>query len=263
VREAERGEEALAHIGAALPRGPGVDVLCAQLRDMAARQDRSFLERPVLLGHGCDPWQPAERELGLTRKVLEGLAALPGVDLRCTTQSSLVGRDLDLLGQIARRGRVQVRVSVTSLERRAWTALEPHAPSPERRLMAMGMLARAGIAVGVQVEPVLRGVHDAEAAWVQLLTRAREAGAGFATARPLALSDGARERLLRHLGEVEPERVAPLRRLLARPHLHDARSWAEAQARFAAICKRVGLECRDLSSAEAKGEGGPRQLSLF
>ncbi|MBS2032999.1 MAG: hypothetical protein JST54_34320 [Deltaproteobacteria bacterium] len=249
----------------ALPRVQGTSVLLAQLRDVAARRDATFSERPVLLGTACDPWQPAEREAGLTRQILEALAKLKGVDLRVTTRSSLVGRDLDVLSAIARTGRVRVSVVVGSLDRRLWTALEPHAPSPERRLMAVGMLARAGVEVGVEVGPVLRGVGDSDDAWARLLARAHEAGASFATARPLELSEPVRERLLALAEEAEPERLATFKRLFARAHLHDPKSWTEAHARFGQLAQRFALAPGRASSGPRKAASGapPRQLSLF
>ena len=200
----------------ALPRTQGTSVLLAQLRDVAARQDATFSERPVLLGTSCYSWQPAEREAGLTRQILEALAKLKGVDLRITTRSSLVGRN-----PRRARGHWSLRpgsgdVVIPSLDRRLWMSLEPHAPSPERRLMAVGMLARSGVEVGVEVGPVLRGIGDSDDAWARLLSRAHEAGASFVSARPLELPESARERLLALAEEAEPERLTTFKRLFTR-----------------------------------------------
>jgi len=247
------------------PRTQAAAVLLAHLRDAAARQDGSLSERPVLLGAACDPWQPADREVRLTRQLLEALAGLRGLDLRARTRSSLVGRDVDVLGRIARHGRVRVSVVLPGLERRTWMALEPHAPSPERRLMAVGLLSRAGIEVGVELSPVLRGVNDSDDALGRLLERAKLAGASFARMEPFELSESVRERLLAMVAEVEPARRPGLSRLLGRTHLHDPRSWAEARTRFAAACARLGLDAgaapRPLAS-QLPG-GAPRQLPLF
>ena len=248
----------------ALPRTQGTSVLLAQLRDVATRQDATFSERPVLLGTSCDPWQPAEREAGLTRQILEALAKLKGVDLRITTRSSLVGRDLDVLAAIGRFGRVRVNVVIPSLDRRLWMSLEPHAPSPERRLMAVGMLARSGVEVGLEVGPVLRGIGDSDDAWARLLSRAHEAGASFVSARPLELPESARERLLALAEEAEPERLTTFKRLFTRAHLHDAKSWAAAQARFGQLARRFSLTPAHESGARKVASGAsPRQLSLF
>lgn len=249
--------------GAPGPRTQAVQVLIAQLHDVAVRRDRTFSERPILLGTEADPWPAAEREGHLTRQLLEGLAGLPGLDLRCFTRSSLVGRDADLLAQIARRGRVRVTVMVPGLARRAWLALEPHAPSPERRLMAVGLLARAGVEVGVEVGPLLKGFNDAQPELLAVLTRANEAGARFATARPLELSELARERVLALAEQVEPVRASALRRLLVHGSLHDARSWHEARARFRKVCEHLGLEAFPGEQRAVESASTPRQLSLF
>jgi DNA repair photolyase len=247
------------------PRTAAVGVLLAHLADAARRQDGSFGEHPVLLGTSCDPWQPAEREALLTRRILETLAPMKGLSLRARTRSSLIGRDVDLLAEVARRGDVRISVALPTIDRRTWMAMEPDAPSPERRLMTVGLLARAGLNVGVEVGPVLKGVADSDEAWTRLLTRARAAGARFAELHPLQLSEGARERLISLGSEAEPARGPALKRLYARTHLHDAHSIADAQARFAQLAQRVGLTATAVAArrAELGGRGKPVQLSLF
>lgn len=247
------------------PRTAAVSVLMAHLADAARRQDGSFAEHPVLLGTSCDPWQPAEREANLTRRILEGLAAMKGLRLHARTRSSLIGRDVDLLGQIARNGQVQIAVALPTIDRRTWMAMEPDAPSPERRLMTVGLLARAGLEVGVEVGPCLRGVGDTDEAWTKLLTRARSAGARFATLHPLHLTEASRERLIALGTETAPDRGPALRRLYARSHLHDAHTFAEAQARFSALAARAGLAGTHPAprSAAPRRAPHPQQLSLF
>lgn len=244
------------------PRAMAVSAVLAHLRDSAARRDGAFAAHPVLLGTSCDPWQPAEREAHLTRQLLEALAGLRGVELRAWTRSSLVGRDVELLARIARLGKVRVSVVVPGLERRTWMALEPHAPSPERRLMAVGLLARAGIEVGVELSPLVRGVNDSEIAVAHALGRAREAGAGFARIRPLAISAAVRERLLGEVERQEPSRLAGLGRILARAQATDE-GWSEIEARFVRACAQAGLACSSAPPQPAASGGPPRQLRLF
>lgn len=245
-------------------RAPAVQALLGQLADVAARQDRTFSERPLLLGTEQDPWPAAEREGRLTRSILEGLASLRRVQLHAMTRSSLVGRDADVLATLARRGKVRVTVLLPGIARKSWMALEPHAPSPERRLMAIALLARARIEVGIEVTPLLRGFNDASEDFLPTLERARAAGASFATARPLELSEAARERVLGLAEQHDPVRAPALRRLLIHPHLHDARSWADARARFVKACEHLGLQPfpGEKGSSPAPAPKA-RQLSLF
>jgi DNA repair photolyase len=69
----------------------------------AFRQElrRLPLGEAIAIGTATDPYQPAERRYGLTRKMLEVLATEPGFRVWITTKSDLVTRDIDLLRRIA------------------------------------------------------------------------------------------------------------------------------------------------------------------
>jgi DNA repair photolyase len=56
--------------------------------------------------------------------------------------------------------------------------MEPRAPTPERRLEAIGQLAAAGIPTGVMASPLIPALNDTELE--RILERAAEAGAGEA-----------------------------------------------------------------------------------
>src|SRR5689334_10831494 len=55
----------------------------------------------IALGTATDPYQPIENKLEITRSILEGLSRHSGLELGIVTKSSLVARDIDLLGEIA------------------------------------------------------------------------------------------------------------------------------------------------------------------
>jgi len=57
---------------------------------------------------------------------------------------------------------VHVYVSVTTLDRKLKTLLEPRTASPSARLKAIEGLAHAGVPVGAMVAPVIPFVNDAE-----------------------------------------------------------------------------------------------------
>ncbi len=132
---------------------------------------------PLALGINTDAYQPVERHLGLTRRILEVLSAW-NHPVTLVTKSALVERDLDLLADMARRRLVHVAFSVTTLDRELARTLEPRATAPGRRLEALARLAGAGVPVGVMVAPLIPALTDGELE--AILTRAREAGAAFA-----------------------------------------------------------------------------------
>ena len=129
---------------------------------------------PISLGANTDPYQPAERKLGITRAVIQTLH-----DCRhpfsIVTKSSLPERDLDLLRPMAELGLVKVYLSVTTLRPELARRLEPRAATPERRLQTIQTLSQAGVPTGVMFAPVIPCINDAELE--RVLERAAEAGA--------------------------------------------------------------------------------------
>ena len=136
-----------------------------------------YVCRPVALGINTDAWQPVERRLRVTRGILEVLAET-GHPLTIVTKSALILRDLDLLAEMAKAGRLHVAVSITTLDAGLARAMEPRAPSSQRRLAVIAALAAAGIPTAVMVAPLIPALSDHELE--RILAAAREAGASSA-----------------------------------------------------------------------------------
>ncbi|MGN7833097.1 PA0069 family radical SAM protein [Pseudoxanthomonas sp. 22568] len=132
---------------------------------------------PIALGINTDAYQPTERKLGLTRRIIEVLAETRH-PFSLITKNALVERDLNLLAPMAREHLVQVYFSITTLDNHLSARLEPRASAPHSRLRAVRRLSEAGIPVGVMFAPVIPWVNDAELEAV--LEAARDAGADSA-----------------------------------------------------------------------------------
>lgn len=132
---------------------------------------------PVALGINTDGWQPVERQLGLSRRLLEVLAETRH-PVSIVTKSALIERDVDLLADMARDNLVQVMFSITTLDLPLARKLEPRAASPARRLTAMAALHQAGVPVGVLFAPLIPALNDHELE--RVLEAAHEAGADTA-----------------------------------------------------------------------------------
>ena len=139
-------------------------------RELSAR---SYVPRPLAVGVNTDCYQPVERELLLTRGVLQTLHDTRH-GLALITKSSLVERDLDLLVPLAQQGLAAVYITVTTLDAKLARILEPRAAAPHRRLETIRRLARAGIPVGVSVAPQIPFINDD---MEQVLQAAWDAGA--------------------------------------------------------------------------------------
>lgn len=120
-----------------------------------------YVPQPIAMGTNTDPYQPAERSLGITRSLLEVLLE-HGHPTTITTKGALIERDIDLLAQLAERNLVSVAVSVTTLDNALKRGLEPRTPSGSKRLAVVRALNAQGIPVTVMFAPVIPFVNDAE-----------------------------------------------------------------------------------------------------
>jgi len=115
----------------------------------------------IAIGTNTDPYQPIERRYRIMRRILEVLSAT-NHPVGIVTKSALVLRDLDILTSMAKRGLVQVALSVTTLDRRLARAMEPRASTPDKRIETLQRLVDAGVPASVMVAPVIPGLTDME-----------------------------------------------------------------------------------------------------
>jgi DNA repair photolyase len=246
-------------------------LLAAELRK------KGYICRPIALGSNTDPYQPAERQLRLTRAILEVLREFRH-PVTIVSKGALIQRDLDILSDMARDRLASVTISLTSLDRELARRMEPRAATPERRLETIAALAGAGIPTGVLTAPMIPALNDSE--MEQLLERAHAAGAttaGYTMLRlPLELKTLFREWLETHF----PDKAAHVLSLVAQAHggrLYDA-AWSRRMTgtgpyadllrlRFERACRRLGFDRRDLQPLDTSRFRPPprqgEQLTLF
>ena len=138
---------------------------------------RGYRCSPITLGANTDAWQPVERELRITRQILEVLVEFRH-PVSIITKSALVERDLDLLQDLARDNLVHVLVSVTTLDDELKRRMEPRTAGPRRRLETIRRLSAAGLPCGVLAAPMIPGLNDHELE--NILAASADAGARFA-----------------------------------------------------------------------------------
>lgn len=230
------------------------DAAAVAARDLATED---VWGKHIAIGTATDPYQPAEQQFGVTRAILEQMAAREGLSVSITTKSNQVLRDVDVLRRIAARSALAINITVTTLRTRLARLLEPRAPRPDLRLQAVRTLREAGLAAGVFAMPVLPGLTDGEEDLDALARAARDAGAQWFAASVLFLMPSAQKQFLPFLEEKFPklarkyrawyacsayppeayrreiaERVARLRAhygLGARPHGPERLAWRSPQ----------------------------------
>lgn len=165
-------------------------------KELAARR---YVCELIALGTNTDPYQPIDRELKITREIIQVLAET-NHPLGIVTKSALVERDIDLLAPMAEKGLVQVFISVTTLDHHLARKLDPRANAPTRRLQCIERLAAAGIPVGVLSSPIIPVITDQ--GMESVLAAARAAGAtraGYSILRlPYEVNDLFQDWLQRH-----------------------------------------------------------------
>lgn len=134
----------------------------------------SYVPEPIALGVNTDAYQPCERSLRLTRRVLEVLRECEH-PVALITKSSLVERDIDLLADMASRRQAAVAITLTTLDHAIARTLEPRAAAPTRRLRTIRTLTHAGIPVSVSIAPVIPFVTEPDLE--RVMAAAVEAGA--------------------------------------------------------------------------------------
>ena len=115
----------------------------------------------IALGNNTDAYQPIERELKITRSILEVFERVRH-PVSIVTKSALILRDLDLLTSLARDNLVHVAISLTSLDHSLSAKMEPRAAAPKRRLKVIQQLHASGVPVSVLIAPVIPSINDNE-----------------------------------------------------------------------------------------------------
>jgi DNA repair photolyase len=120
-----------------------------------------YVCQPIALGANTDPYQPIEQQYQVTRRLLEVLAQYRH-PVSITTKGTLIGRDIDLLAQMARHQQIAVMISVTTLDNSLKRIMEPRAAGPAARLRLIRELRAAGIPVGALLAPMIPRINDHE-----------------------------------------------------------------------------------------------------
>lgn len=122
---------------------------------------RGYKPEPILLSGNTDCYQPVERKLQITRKILEVfLAYRHPVDI--LTKNALVLRDLDILTQLAEKNLVTVSLSIPTINEELRRKLEPRTSSVVNKLQTLETLSQNGIPTHVMVAPIIPGLNSME-----------------------------------------------------------------------------------------------------
>jgi DNA repair photolyase len=121
--------------------------------DLLKRQRRKpLIDKTLYMSTVTDPYQPIEKDLNLTRAILEELLIYHRVRLMVQTRGPLVTRDIDLFKQFSH---IQINMTITTDDDTVRHTFEPTCASIDQRLAAITEVYAAGIPTCITMTPLL------------------------------------------------------------------------------------------------------------
>ena len=145
--------------------------------------NKRWIVSPIMLSGNTDCYQPIERKLQLTRKLLS-ICLKYKHPVSIITKNALIQRDLDILTQLAKLNLVHVSLSITSFDNKLRSLLEPRTASVKKKLQTLTLLVQNNIPTNVMVAPIIPGLNSHEIPTI--IKKVSELGAlsvGYTTVR--------------------------------------------------------------------------------
>lgn len=139
-----------------------------------AFMDKKWVPAPVSFSGNTDCYQPIERKMQITRKLLDTCWRFRN-PAGIITKNRLILRDIDILEQMAQHNLIKVYISITTLDEQLRRAMEPRTSTALNRLDILKKLNEKNIPAGIMIGPVIPGLNDHEIP--ALLAAAAEHGA--------------------------------------------------------------------------------------
>lgn len=124
-------------------------------------KNKSWKAVPIVLSGNTDCYQPVEKELQITRKLLQIFLKYRH-PVGIITKNTLIQRDIDILEELAKDQLVRVNLSITSLDEKVRRLLEPRTASVKKRLQTIEKLSEKGIPVNVMMAPIIPSINSHE-----------------------------------------------------------------------------------------------------
>jgi DNA repair photolyase len=166
-------------------------------------EKKNYLPKYIMFSGDTDCYQPIERKLEITRKALQICLEYRN-PVSILTKNSLILRDLGILSEMAKMNLVTASLSITSLDKRISSKMEPRTATPERKLQTIEKLSEAGIPVGVNVAPIIPGLTDGEIP--EILKQSAKSGAAHASYILIRLPYSIKELFINWLEREFPDR---------------------------------------------------------
>lgn len=144
---------------------------------------KSWKPKPIMLSGNTDCYQPIERQLEITRRILQTCLKYKH-PVALITKNALILRDIDILEELAKLNLVHVMISITGTDESVRQKLEPRTATYKNRFKVIEELTKVGIPTGVMVAPIIPGLNNHEIPTViDLAAQAGARSAGYTMVR--------------------------------------------------------------------------------
>ena len=137
---------------------------------------RNYIPKTVMLSGNTDCYQPIERELEITRKILEVCLAYRH-PVSILSKNALVLRDLDLFIKMNELNLISVALSIPTMNEGLRRKMEPRTSSAIKKLEALKILKENNIPTGAMIAPIIPGLNSDET--LNIIKEISETGADW------------------------------------------------------------------------------------
>ena len=137
---------------------------------------RNYIPKTIMLSGNTDCYQPIERELKITRKILEVCLAYRH-PVSILSKNALVLRDLDLFIKMNELNLISVALSIPTMNEDLRRKMEPRTSSAIKKLEALKILKENNIPTGAMIAPIIPGLNSDET--LKIIKKISETGADW------------------------------------------------------------------------------------
>lgn len=220
-------------------------------------ENKNWEPAPISLSGNTDCYQPIERKMRITRKLLEICLEYRN-PVGVLSKNVLVLRDLDILQELAKHNLVRVFSSITSLDENLRLKMEPRTASYRSRLKVVETMAKNGIPTGIMNAPIVPGLNDIH--MHDVLKAASEAGALWAGYTVVRLNGAIGDIFKDWLFKAYPDRAEKVWNMISschEGHVNDSR-WGNRMVGDGKIAELIRdqfhLYCKKFKLNETKME---------
>ncbi len=184
----------------------------------------------VALSTITDPYQHIEARYRLTRRCAKFLLE-NGFTISIQTKSPLVLRDLDIWEKYA--DRVDIGITITTLDDRLSRIVEPFAPHPQSRVKALKILSSKNIKTWIFLGPIIPHLNDSDDMIEDIIFTASQTKSSVIFDR-INFYPGMKKLMIEHFGDIA------IKNMISDA---DALWWKNVERIIRELCALHDVEC--------------------